>query len=134
MGWTRCSVHAKCEGRGRLVLLGTIRNHLVLNERHPLFKMWQGLGLTDHSNEEWVEASRATVNPMQTEVEVVDEAVNVNQLLDDLLQMPEKKHEGERVASLFSDHNVEGMEVAGMVQNAIKIMEKLATLHESMPG
>jgi hypothetical protein len=72
---------------------------------------------------------------MQTEVEVqvVDEDVNVNQLLDDLFQMSEEEHEGERVASLSSDHNVEGMEVAGMMQNAIKIVEELATLPESMP-
>jgi hypothetical protein len=48
--------------------------------------------------------------------------------------MPEEEHEGERVASLSLDHNVEGMEVAGMVQNAIKIMEELAALPESMPG
>ncbi len=41
--------------------------------------------------------------------------------------------EGERVASLSLDHNVEGMEVVGMVQNDIKIMEELATLLESMP-
>ncbi len=34
---------------------------------------------------------------------------------------------------MSSDHNVEGMEVTGMVQNAIKIMEELATLPESMP-
>jgi hypothetical protein len=89
----------------------------------------------DHSDEEWVETSRAVINPMQTEVEVqvVDEAVNVNQLLDDLFQMLEEEHEGERVASLSSDHNVEGMEVSCIVQNAIKIMEELATLPESMP-
>jgi hypothetical protein len=72
---------------------------------------------------------------MQTEVEVevVDEAVNVNQLLDDLFQMPKEEHEGERVASLCLDDYVKGMEVAGMVQNAIKIMEELAALLESMP-
>jgi hypothetical protein len=64
----------------------------------------------------------------------VDEVVNVNQLLDDLFQMPKEEYEGERVASLSSDHNVEGMEVASMVQNAIKIMEELAALPESMPG
>jgi hypothetical protein len=29
--------------------------------------------------------------------------------------MPEEEHEGERVASLASDHNVKGMEVVGMV-------------------
>ncbi len=34
---------------------------------------------------------------------------------------------------MSSDHNVEGMEVTSMVQNAIKIMEELATLLESMP-
>jgi hypothetical protein len=106
---------AKCEGTGKLVLLGTIRNHLVLNERHPLFRVWKGPGPTNHYDEEWVEASMVAVKPIQTklEVEVVDEAVNVNQLLDDLFQMPEEEHEGERVASLSSDHNVEGMEVAG---------------------
>jgi hypothetical protein len=71
---------------------------------------------------------------MQTKVvEVVDKAMNVNQLLDDLFQMPKEEHEDERVASLSLDHNVEGMEVASMVQNAIKIMEELATLLESMP-
>jgi hypothetical protein len=98
--------------------------------------MWIGPSLIDHSNEEWVEAIKAVVNPMQIEVEleVVDEDVNVNQLLDDLFQMPEEEHEGERVASLFLDHNVEGMEVIGMVQNAIKIMEELVTLCESMLG
>jgi len=53
---------AKCEGRGRLVLLRTIRNHLVLNGRHPLFRVWKGLGQTDHSDEECVEASRAAIN------------------------------------------------------------------------
>jgi hypothetical protein len=47
--------------------------------------------------------------------------------------MLEEEHEGERVANLSSDHNVEGMEVIGMVQNAIKIMEELAALPESMP-
>jgi hypothetical protein len=30
---------AKCEGNGKLVLLETIENHLVLNERHPLFRV-----------------------------------------------------------------------------------------------
>jgi len=127
---------AKCEGMGRMVLLRTVRNHLILNGRHPLFRVWKGPGPTDHSNEEWVEASRAAVNPMGTkvEVQVVDEAVNVNQLLDDLFQMLEEEHEGERVANLSSDHNVEGMEVTGMVQNAIKIMEELAALPKSMPN
>ncbi len=38
----------------------------------------------------------------------MDEVVNVNQLLDDLFQMPEEEHEGERVANLSSNHNVEG--------------------------
>jgi hypothetical protein len=46
---------------------------------------------------------------IEVEVEVVDEAVNVNQFLDDLFQMPKEEHEGEKVASLSSDHNVEGM-------------------------
>jgi hypothetical protein len=46
--------------------------------------------------------------------------------------MPKEEHEGERVASLSLDHNVEGMEVAGMVQNANKIMEELAALFESI--
>jgi len=126
---------AKCEGTGRMVLLTTVRNHLILNGKHPLFRVWKGPSPTDHSNEEWVEVSRAAVNPMGTEVEVqvVDEAVNVNQLLDDLFQMPEEEHEAERVANLSSNHNVEGMEVIGMVQNAIKIMEELAALPESMP-
>jgi hypothetical protein len=79
--------------------------------------VWKGLGPTDHFDEKWVETNRAAVNPMQTkvEVEVVDEAMNVNQLLDDLFQMPEEEHEGERVASLSLDHNVKGMEVASMV-------------------
>jgi hypothetical protein len=67
------------------------------------------------------------------EVEVVDEVVNVNQLLDDLFQMPKEEHEGDRVASLSLDHIVEGMEVASMVQNAIKIMEELVALPKSMP-
>ncbi len=126
---------AKCEGRAILVLLGIVRNHLVLNGRHPLFRVWKGPSPTYHSNEKWVEASRVAINPMLTkvEVEVVDEAVNVNQLLDDLFQMPKEEHEGERVASLSLDHNVEGMDVAGMVQNAIKIMEELATLLKSVP-
>ena len=43
---------AKCEGRGRLVLLRTVRDHLVLNGRHPLFRVWKGPGQTDHSDEE----------------------------------------------------------------------------------
>jgi hypothetical protein len=55
---------AKCEGTGILVLLGTIKNHLVLNGRLPLFKVWKGLGPTYHSNEEWVESSRVAINPM----------------------------------------------------------------------
>ncbi len=49
------------------------------------------------------------------EVEVVDEVVNVNQFLDDIFQMLEEEHEGERVTSLSLDHNVEGMRVMGMV-------------------
>jgi hypothetical protein len=83
----------KCEGMGRMVILKTIRNHLILNGRHPLFRVWKGPGPTDHCDEEWVEASRATVNPMgiEVEVQVVDEAVNVNQLLDDLFQMPKQE-------------------------------------------
>jgi hypothetical protein len=126
---------AKCEPRGKLVLLGIVRNHLILNGRHPLFRMWKGPSPTYHFDEKWVESSMVAINPMQTkvEVEVVDKAMNVNQLLDDLFQMPKEEHEGERVASFFSDHNVEGMEVAGMVHNAIKIMEELATLLESTP-
>jgi len=32
--------------------------------------VWKGPGPTDHFDEEWVEASRATLNPMQIEVEV----------------------------------------------------------------
>jgi hypothetical protein len=47
--------------------------------------------------------------------------------------MPEEEHEGEMVVNLSSDHNVEGMEVTCMVQNVIKIMEKLTALPESMP-
>jgi len=125
----------KCEGMDKMVILRTVRNHLILNGRHPLFRVWKGPRPTDHSDEEWVEATRAAVNLMGTEVEVqvVDEAVIVNQLLDDLFQMPEQEHEGERVANLSLDHNVQGMEVTGMVQNAIKIMEELAALPESMP-
>jgi hypothetical protein len=49
---------AKCEGKGRLVLLMIVRNHLVLNGRHPIFRVWKGPGPTDHFDEEWVEASR----------------------------------------------------------------------------
>ncbi len=79
--------------------------------------MWKGLSPTNHYDEEWVEARRATINPMQigVEVEVVDEVVNVNQFLDDIFQMLEEEHEGERVTSLSLDHNVEGMRVMGMV-------------------
>jgi hypothetical protein len=42
--------------------------------------VWKGPSPIDHSDEEWVEASKAVINLMQTEVEVevVDEAVNVN--------------------------------------------------------
>ncbi len=83
----------KCEGRGKLVLLRIVRNHLVLNGRYPLFRVWKGPGPIDHSNEKWVEASRwAAVNPMLTkvEVEVMDEAVNVNQLLDDYSKCQKK--------------------------------------------
>jgi hypothetical protein len=68
MGWTRCGVHVPnvCEGRGRLVLLRTVRDHLVLNGRHPLFRVRKGPAPTDHSDEEWVEASRSTwCVPMQ---------------------------------------------------------------------
>jgi hypothetical protein len=79
--------------------------------------VWKGPSPTNHYDEKWVETSRATVNPMQTkvEVEVMDEVVNVNQFLDGLFQMLEEEHGGERVASLSLDHNVEGMEVVGMV-------------------
>jgi len=36
----------KCEGRGRLILLKIVKNHLVLNGRHPLFRVWKGPGPT----------------------------------------------------------------------------------------
>jgi len=59
--WCPC---AKCEGKGRLVLLGIVKNHLILNKSHPLFRVWKGPSPIDHFDEEWVEASRVTINPM----------------------------------------------------------------------
>jgi hypothetical protein len=35
--------------------------------------------------------------------------MNVNQHLDDLFQMPKEEHEGDPIARLSLDHNVEGM-------------------------
>jgi hypothetical protein len=56
--WCPC---AKGEGRGILVLLGIVKNHLILNKRHPLFRVWKGPSPTDHFDEEWVEASRVAI-------------------------------------------------------------------------
>jgi hypothetical protein len=63
------------------VLLATVHGHLILNGRHPLFRVWKGPGPLDDSDEEWAAASRIST---QTPMQPVDEGVHVGQLLEDL--------------------------------------------------
>ncbi len=47
----RCPCN-RCAGKVKLVLLATVRGHLILNGRHPLFRVWKGPGPLDDSDEE----------------------------------------------------------------------------------
>jgi hypothetical protein len=54
---------------------------LILNGKHPLFRVWKGLGPLDDYDEEWAAASRIST---QTPMQPMDEGVHVGQLLEDL--------------------------------------------------
>jgi hypothetical protein len=47
----------RCKG-GTMWTLWNVKIHLLRNGRHPLFKVWRGLGSRDSSNEEWEEELR----------------------------------------------------------------------------
>jgi hypothetical protein len=72
----RCPCN-RCAGKVKLVLLAIVRGHLILNGRHPLFRVWKGPNLLDDSNEEWAAASRIST---QTPIQLVDEGVQVEML------------------------------------------------------
>jgi hypothetical protein len=43
---------SKCQGC-RILLVRTVREHLILNRQDPNFRVWKGPGARDSSNEEW---------------------------------------------------------------------------------
>jgi hypothetical protein len=63
-------IHCPClksKGRSRK-LLTTIREHLIINARHPNFRIWRGPGNRDSSYEEWEEEFWRPVEPRLLEL------------------------------------------------------------------
>jgi hypothetical protein len=56
----RCPCN-KCAGKGRPILLDTIRRYLILNGRHSLYRVWKGPREIDDSDEEWVAATKGSL-------------------------------------------------------------------------
>jgi len=64
----------RCARKVKSVLLATVCGHLIPNGRHPLFRVWKGLGPLDDFAEEWAATSRIST---QTPMQLVDEGVHV---------------------------------------------------------
>jgi hypothetical protein len=56
----RCPCN-KCEGKGRPILVDTIRRHLILNGRHSLYKIWKGPREINDSDQEWVVTNKGSL-------------------------------------------------------------------------
>ncbi len=124
----RCPCN-RCVGKVKSILLATVRGHLILNGRHPLFRVWKGPGPFDDFDEKSTAASRIST---QTPMQLVDEGVHVGQLLEDLFPSANVEQIGmeEVVLNLNSwEDEVGGL---GMVHEVCEIMEELSTMPNSM--
>jgi hypothetical protein len=122
----RCPCN-KCAGKGRAILLDTVRKHFILNGRHYLYRVWKGPGEINDYDEEWVAATKRS---LQTARHLVDEGVHMKQLLDDLFPALDAKVGMENV-HLNPNLREDGI---GMVQELCDVMEELAAMLESMIG
>jgi len=124
----RCPCN-KCVPKVKSVLLATVRGHLILNGRHPLFRVWKSPGPLDDSDEEWATASRIST---QTPMQLVDEGVHVGQLLEDLFPSANVEQVGMEGAALNLNSGEDGTGGLGMVHEVCEIMEELSTVPDSM--
>jgi hypothetical protein len=124
----RCPCN-RCVGKVKSVLLATYRGHLILNGRHPLFRVWKGPSPLDDSDEEWVAASRFST---QTLMQLVEEGVHVGQLLEDLFPSANVEQVGMEEATLNMNSGEDGVGRLGMVHEVCEIMEELSTVLDSM--
>jgi hypothetical protein len=92
-----------------------------------LYRVWKGPREINDSDEEWVAATKGS---LQTIRQLVDEGVHMEQLLDDLFPAPNAEV-GMENAHLNSNSREDGI---GTVQEVCDVMEELATVPESMTG
>jgi hypothetical protein len=119
----------RCAGKVKLVLLATIRGHLILNGKHPLFRVWKGPCPLDDYDEEWAATSRIST---QTPMQPVEEGVHVGQLLEDLFPSANVEQVGMEEAALNLNSGEDGVRGLGMVHKVCEIMEELSTVLDSM--
>jgi hypothetical protein len=124
----RCPCN-RCVGKVKSVLLATIRGHLILNGRHPLFRVCKGPSPLDDFDEKWAATSRIST---QTPMQPVDEGVHVGQLLEDLFPSANVEQVGMEEASLNLNSREDGVRGLGMVHEVCEIMEELSTMPNSM--
>jgi hypothetical protein len=70
--------YTECHRRRKL-LLKTVREHLILNERDPNFRVWRGPGARDSSDEEWEGNMRTRIQRLQVEP---DSQVDTRRMVD----------------------------------------------------
>ncbi len=126
-------------------MLATVKAHLLVNQRSPMFRVWKGPGEPHDSDEEWGAAAKIQAH---MPAKVMDDGVQVAQMLDDLFvprdvedlvteaagtntgdaEAPVVEGVGTNVGS-----GVDGINIVNMAQQAFSIMEQLAAIPESMP-
>jgi hypothetical protein len=110
-------------------LLAIVCGHLILNGRHPLFRVWKGPGHLVDSDEEWAATSG---NSTQTPMQLVDEGVHVGQVLEDLFPSANVEQVGMEEASLNLNLREDGVRGLGMVHEVCETMEELSIVPNNM--
>ncbi len=136
---------AKYVGGGRPLLLATVKAHLLVNQRSPMFRVWKGSGEPHDSDEKWGAAAKIQAH---MPAKVMDNGVQVAQMLDDLFvprDVEDLVAEAARtntgdaeapaveVVGTNAGSGVDGINIVNMAQQAFFIMEQLAAIPESMP-
>ncbi len=102
---------------------------MILNGRHPLFRVWKGPGHLVDSDEEWAATNG---NSTQTPMQLVDEGVHVGQVLEDLFPSVNVEQVGMEKASLNLNLREDGVRGLGMVHEVCETMEELSTVPNNM--
>ncbi len=62
-------------------MLATVKAHLLVNQRSPMFRVWKGPREPHDSDEEWGAVAKIQAHML---AKVMDDGVQVAQMLDDL--------------------------------------------------